>query len=70
MYPIGTRVIVRSVDHLGHFRNIRPPKRLLGRTGTITAHLADGMHEVAGLSRIAPNGIRWVFATEHLDPAA
>ena len=45
MYPTGTRVTVRSVDHLTN-----PDKGLIGKTGTVIDH--EGDHNlVAGLTR-------------------
>lgn len=69
MYPIGTKVVIRSVDHLG--REGRPPRRLLGKTGVVTFH-DDGMHEVAVIHGFKGRGvsiglIRWMFDTEHLE---
>lgn len=63
MYPIGTRVRIQSVDHLGRFRR---PKRLLQRTGRVIAHHADGYHEVEGLVR-AP--ITYVFPPDTITAA-
>lgn len=67
MHPIGTKVVIRSVNHLGRRR---PPTRLLGKTAVVTDH-DDGMHEVAVLhgGRVRVGLIRWMFYTEHLEPA-
>lgn len=63
-YPPGTRVTVRSVDHL-----ITPGKHrhLLGRTGTITGH-ENGMNIVTGLTwHDRVTGLH-VFADVDLEP--
>ena len=46
MYPTGTRVTVRSIDHLA-----KPEKKqhLLGKTGTVIDH-ENGMNIVADLT--------------------
>lgn len=66
MYPIGTRVTVTSVAHLGRYRR---PRRLIGRTGVVTAHTPDGMHILSGLTRLERLTGHWVFADDHLTPA-
>lgn len=65
MYPIGTKVIIRSVEHLS-----RSSRWLLNRTGVVTFH-DDGMHEVAVRlgGRVPIGPLRWMFDTEHLEPA-
>lgn len=69
MYPIGEKVVINSVDHLGK-KEGRPPQRLLGKTGVVTDH-SDGMHEVAIAhgGKVVIGAIRWMFDTEHLAPA-
>ena len=65
MYPTGTRVTIRSIDHL-----ITPTKHrhLIGRTGTITGHEND-MNIVTGLTwHDRVTGLH-VFADEDLEPA-
>jgi hypothetical protein len=59
--PIGTRVAVKSVEHLGRYKR---PTRLVGKTGVVSAHTDDGMNELTGL--IPTDLIRYVFADEHL----
>jgi hypothetical protein len=66
MFPIGTKVCVTSVEHLGRFRR---PTRLIGRTGTVIAHLDDGEHEVQGLARIPGLPVSWVFPADAINPA-
>jgi len=46
MLPTGTRVTIRSVDHLAKPRKLQ---HLLGRTGTVVDH-ENGMNIVAGLT--------------------
>jgi hypothetical protein len=64
MFPIGTRVTVRSVDHLG---GGKPPTKLIGRTGTVWGH-ENGMNLVTGLTALG--GLRaQAFADQHVTPA-
>lgn len=65
-YPIGTPVTVTSVNHLGRYRR---PTHLIGRTGTVIDHTADGHAVVTGLDLLG-HRIQRVFADEHLIPAA
>ncbi|MDX3229398.1 hypothetical protein [Streptomyces sp. ME19-01-6] len=59
MYPIGSKVTIKSVDHLGRLQR---PKRLLGRTAVITGH-EDGMNEVALIhfGKVSIGAVRWMF---------
>jgi len=64
MLPIGTRVTVKSVDHLGRLKR---PTRFIGRSGVVSGHNDDGMNELTGL--FPGNVVRWVFGDEHLEVA-
>lgn len=64
MLPIGTRVTVKSVDHLGRYKR---PTRFIGRSGVVSDHTDDGMNELTGL--FPGDLIRYVFADEHLTVA-
>jgi len=64
MLPIGTRVTVKSVDHLGRLKR---PTRLIGKSGVVSDHTDDGMNELTG--QFPGDLVRWVFADEHLEVA-
>lgn len=61
MYSVGTRVTVKSVNHLG---NGKPPCHLIGRTGTVCGH-ENGMNLIAGLTILGSLRAQ-AFADNHL----
>lgn len=63
MIPIGTTVIVTSIEYDGPLRH---PARLLGRPGTVTDHADDGLNLIAGLGRAERIAGYWAFADKHL----
>lgn len=68
VFPVGTRVTVTSVDHLGRFGF--HPRRLIGHTGVVEDHeQVDGfppMNLVAGLT--GKNEL-WPMSDNDITPA-
>lgn len=63
MLPIGTEVVIESVDHLGRWF---APGHLVGQTGVVAGHDEDGMNIVTGLSRVERLAGLRRFADEHV----
>lgn len=63
MLPIGTEVVIESVDHLGRWL---APAYLVGQTGVVAGHDDTGMNIVTGLSRLERLAGLRRFADDHI----